>query len=133
MIDNYEIVIKKEPDWGNDYDNPRGKVIEVWKMDRKNTNEGTIQNMHLRMSTDQDYITGGNGNWRIEPVNVDMASIEKGLLILARDGGINWPGMIKPLELDKIYGVTRRDSDEDEKFVWIAYIAWMPKLKEEVK
>lgn len=124
--ETHEIVIHKEPEWGNDSDNPRGKVIEVWEMDRKNTKEGPIQNMHLRMSTDKDYITGGNGNWRTEPVDVDMASVEKGLRILAGTGGPYWPGMIEPLALDKIYGVTRRNSDEDEDFVWIAYLAWMP-------
>ncbi len=122
----HEIKIHKETEWGKDSDNPRGKVIEVWEMDRKNTKDGPIRNLHLRMSTDKDYITGGNGNWRTEPVDVDMDSVEKGLRILAGDGGANWPGMIEPLALDKIYGVTRRESDDDEDFVWIAYIAWMP-------
>jgi hypothetical protein len=126
--ETHEIVIRKEPEWGNDSDNPRGKIIEVWQLNRKNTKEGPIRYMHVRMSTDKDYITGGNGNWKMEPVDVDMASVEKGLRILAETGGQNWPGMIKPLALDKIYGVTRRNS-EDDAFQWIAYIAWMPTNK----
>jgi hypothetical protein len=122
----HEIKIHKEPEWGNDSDNPRGKVIEVWEMNRENMRDGTIRSLHLRMSTDKDYLTGGNGNWHFEPVDVDMAEVEKGLRVLAGEGGANWPGTIEPLALDKIYGVTRRESDDDEDFVWIAYIAWMP-------
>ena len=85
-----------------------------------------ITPIHINISTDRDYVTGGNGNWHLKQVNVTMQFIQEGLIKLAAEGAhcpfLNIPPLIR--QDGVTYGVSTRDKGgrTDALPTWIAFV-----------
>lgn len=107
--------------WNDDDLDVTDRVVEVWEWLQKDLK---WHHLPLKITTNDGTVTGGNGNWHMEDVPVNMKTVRDRVMHLVLEGGECWPGRIEPLALEGAYLVTMTDTEKVNNYIRLAMICW---------